>query len=36
MSKELVACNYRPIVFLPLMWKLTSGILAEKLWSYAC
>ena len=30
-AKEGVASNFRPIECLPLMWKLVTGILAEKM-----
>ena len=33
-SKGNVASNYRPISFLPIMWKLLSGIIGERLYSY--
>lgn len=33
-SKRTVVSNYRPIACLPLMWKLLTGILAEKLYGH--
>lgn len=33
-AKGTVASNYRPIACLPLMWKLLTGILAEKLYKH--
>ena len=33
-AKGTVANNYRPIACLPLMWKLLTGILADKIYDY--
>ena len=33
-SKGYVASNYRPITCLPIMWKLLTGIISERLYNY--
>ena len=33
-SKGTQASNYRPITYLPIMWKLLTGIIREKLWCH--
>ena len=33
-SKGNVASNYRPITCLPIMWKLLTGIISERLYNY--
>ena len=33
-SKGIVASNYRPITCLPIMWKLLTGIISERLYNY--
>ena len=33
-SKGNVASNYRPIICLPIMWKLLTGIISERLYNY--
>ena len=33
-SKGNVASNYRPITCLPIMWKLPTGIISERLYNY--
>ena len=33
-SKGNVANNYRPITYLPVMWKLLTGIISENLYNY--
>ena len=33
-SKGNVASNYRPITCLPMMWKLLTGIISERLYIY--
>ena len=33
-AKGVVASNYRPITCLPLMWKLLTGILADKMYDH--
>ena len=32
-SKGNVASNYRPITYLPLMWKLLTGVIADQIYS---
>ena len=32
--KGNIASNYRPITFLPLMWKLLSGVIADQIYGY--
>ena len=31
LSKGNLACDYRPITFLPLVWKLSTGIIADEM-----
>ena len=33
-SEGNVASNYRPITYLPIMWKLLTGIISERLYNY--
>ena len=33
-SKGNVASNYRPITYLPLMWKLLTGVIADQIFTY--
>ena len=33
-SKGNVASNYKPITYLPIMWKLLTGIISERLYNY--
>ena len=33
-SKGNIATNYRPITCLPTMWKLLTGIISERLYTY--
>ena len=33
-SKGNVASNYRPITFLPLMWKLLTGVIAGQIYAH--
>ena len=33
-SKGNAASNYRPITFLPLMWKLLMGIIADEIYAH--
>ena len=33
-SKGNVASNYRPITCLPILWKLLTGIISERLYNY--
>ena len=34
LAKGKVVSNYRPITCLPLMWKLLTGIFAEKIYDH--
>ena len=31
LSKGNIACDYRQITFLPLVWKLSTGIIADEM-----
>ena len=33
-SKRNVASNYRPITWLPLMWKLLTGVIADQIYAH--
>ena len=33
-SKGNVESNYRPITFLPLMWKLLTGVIADQIYAH--
>ena len=33
-SKGNIASNYKPITYLPLMWKLLSGITADQIYGH--
>ena len=33
-SKGNVASNYRPIICLPLMWKLLTGVIADQIYAH--
>ena len=33
-SKGSVASNYRPITFLPLMWKLLTGVIPDQIYAH--
>ena len=33
-SKGNIASNYRPIICLPLMWKLLSGVIENQIYGY--
>ena len=33
-SKGNVASNYRPITYLPLMWKLLTGVIADQIYTH--
>ena len=33
-SKSNVACDYRPITCLPLLWKLLTGIIADQIYTH--
>ena len=33
-SKANVASNYRPIICLPLMWKLLTGVIADQIYAH--
>ena len=33
-SKGNVASNYRPITYLPLMWKLLTGVVADQIYAH--
>ena len=33
-SKGSVASNYRPITYLPLMWKLLTGVVASQIYAH--
>ena len=33
-SKGNIASNYRPIICLPLMWKLLSGVIEDRIYGY--
>ena len=33
-SKGNIASNYRPITFLPLIWKLLTGVIADQIYGH--
>ena len=33
-SKGDIASNYRPVTFLPLMWKLLPGVIADQIYGH--
>ena len=33
-NKDNVASNYKPVICLPLMWKLLTGVIADQIYAY--
>ena len=33
-SKGNIASNYKPITYLPLMWKLLAGVIADQIYAH--